>query len=369
MSVPSVYIICGEASGDLHASNLAKALKKQSPGIRMYGTGGDRMAAQGVVLARHIRDMNFMGFVEVIANLRKILSILAEIKKDILVKKPDAVILVDYPGFNLRLAPWLKAQGIRVIYYISPQLWAWKKGRIETIRTSVDHMFVILPFEKEFYAEEGIEADFFGHPLMDAMDSETDFSGIPGFRPEKPVLAILPGSRKQEIRKILPEFAKAALNFPEFQPVIACAPAVSDAVYDQIPEIKGMYRVKNMTRELLHISSAAMVASGTATLETALAGIPQVVGYKAHPVSVFLARRLVQVKYISLVNLILDRPVLKELIQEDLSEQKLTETLRDILYNTVTRERMRADYADLREKLGGSGASGRIAAKILEIIS
>lgn len=367
MAAPVLYIVCGEASGDLHAANLVKALKVLNPEVQCYGTGGDRMEAAGVTVTTHIREMNFMGFVEVISNLPRILEIMRAIKNDILQRKPAAVILVDYPGMNLKLAPWIRAQGIPVLYYISPQLWAWKKDRVEIIRKYVNRMFVILPFEEKFYQEEGVKAEFYGHPLLDEFENP-----IPELLDlnlgQKPILAVLPGSRVQEIRKILPVFLKAAHRFPRYEPVIACAPAIADSVYDAIPEAKGVRRVKQQTRELLRNSALALVASGTATLETALAGVPQVVGYKANALSVFLARYLVKVKYISLVNLILNKPAIRELIQDDLTEDQLVRELNAILTDAERAHQIQEDYNALKVILGGPGCSGRIAAKILEVI-
>lgn len=367
MATPVLYIVCGEASGDLHTANLVKALKKQNPTVQLYGTGGDRMQEAGVSLTTHIREMNFMGFVEVISNLPRILEIMRSIKQDILLRKPNAVLLVDYPGMNLKLAPWIRAQGIPVLYYISPQLWAWKKDRVEVIRKSVNRMFVILPFEEKFYQEEGVKAEFYGHPLLDEFENPVPelFDLKLG---KKPILAILPGSRIQEIRKILPVFLKAAHRFPGYEPVIACAPAISDSVYDAIPEAKGVKRVKQQTRELLRNSALALVASGTATLETALAGVPQVVGYKANALSVFLAKYLVKVKYISLVNLILNKPAICELIQDDLTEERLVREMNAIVAETGRTQQIQEDYRTLKAILGGPGCSGRLATKILEVI-
>ncbi len=367
MRAPTLYIICGEASADLHTANLALALRASSPNIRLLGTGGDRMAEAGVEIRQHIRDMSFMGFVEVLANLPRILGIMKFLKQDIQSQKPDAVLLVDYPGMNLKLAPWIREQGIPVFYYISPQLWAWKKGRVEIVKKYINRMFVVLPFECSFYEREGVQAEFYGHPLLDEFAKplpETDELT----KVSKPILALLPGSRVQEIRKILPVFIRAAKRFPGYEPVIACAPAINSELYAAIPETKGVLRVVNQTRELLRHSSLALVASGTATLEAALAGVPQVVGYKANPVSVFLARRLVKVKYISLVNLILDKPVLKELIQEELNEESLVKALSEIAGQTEGAQKMKADYEELLQVLGGPGCSVRIAEQILKAI-
>jgi lipid-A-disaccharide synthase len=367
MPAPVLYIICGEASGDLHGANLIQAIRKRNPEVQFFGTGGDRMQAAGMKLNTHIREMNFMGFVEVISNLPKILGIMRSIKSEILARKPNAVLLVDYPGMNLKLAPWIRAQGIPVLYYISPQLWAWKKDRVEIIRKYVNRMFVVLPFEEDFYREEGILAEFYGHPLLDEFENPVE--ELPELKAiNKPIIALLPGSRAQEIRKILPEFLKAVHRFPGYEPVIACAPAIADSLYDSIPEAKGVKRVKSKTRELLRNSQMALVASGTATLETALAGVPQVVGYKANALSVFLARQLVTVNYISLVNLILNKPAILELIQDDLTEDNLVKELNALLSDSKRRQEMQKDYLELRKLLGGAGCSDRIATQILEVI-
>jgi lipid-A-disaccharide synthase len=367
VSPKTLYLICGEASADLHTANLAAALKQLQPDIRLMGTGGDRMAEAGVEIRQHIREMNFMGFVEVIANLPRILNIMKCIKQDILTQKPDAVLLVDYPGMNLKLAPWIRARGIPVYYYISPQLWAWKKSRVEIIKKYINRMFVVLPFEVAFYETEGVRAEFYGHPLLD--EFEKPLAETSGFeKAGRPILAVLPGSRAQEIRKILPVFIRAALRFPGYEPVIACAPAISQTLYDDIPETKGIRRVVNQTRELLRHSNLALVASGTATLEAALAGVPQVVGYKANPVSVYLAKRMVKVKYISLVNLILDKSALKELIQEDLNEDNLVKALAEVSGDTSGARQIQEDYAALKAQLGGAGCSERIAKQLLEAI-
>lgn len=363
MSSKRLYIIAGEASGDLHGGHLVHALKNLHPDLQIRGTGGDCMLKAGVDIICPISEMNFMGFVEVLKNIRPLLSILRQVKADIKQFKPDAVILIDYPGFNLKIADFAHDLGIKVFYYISPQLWAWKKGRIATIKRSVDKMFVILPFETQFYKEEGIEAEFLGHPLMDVIDPYLKAAPAPDLIGHMPVLALLPGSRKQEISRILPVFLEAAARLPDYEPVIACAPSVPDSVFLSVPGAKNVKRVKGDTYKLLHSASFAFVASGTATLEAALLGVPQIVGYKADAASVFLARQFVKVKYISLVNLILDAPALKELIQEQLTADALIQTMQAM---KIDESSIKKNYDTLRNILGGPGCAQRTAQRMLE---
>ncbi len=358
------YIIAGEASGDLHASNLVHALKQVDPDAQFRGWGGDKMADQGVTIVKHIRDLAFMGFVEVAANFFTILSNLKLCKKDIKQYKPDAVIMIDYPGFNLQIAKYLYANSIKAIYYISPQVWAWKKSRVHTIRRVVDRMLVIMPFEKDFYKAYGINADFVGHPLLDA---------LPEYTPppaqtmnKKPVVALLPGSRRQEISKVLPVMLSVVSDFPEVEFVIAGVPSIGESFYKQITRRHNVKVVMNNTYQLLAGARAALVTSGTATLETALIGVPQVVCYKAGSLSYAIAKRLIKVKYISLVNLIMDKPVVKELIQDELNRQTLRGELNNLLNNQRYREQMLSRYGELRIVLGGKGASERAASIIFE---
>jgi len=359
-----IFIIAGEASGDLHGGNLVHALKQLDPHVMIRGTGGDQMQQAGMTIIRHISDMSFMGFLEVLKNIRPLLAILKQVKEDIRQFKPDLVILIDYPGFNLKIADFAHDLGIKVFYYISPQLWAWKKGRIATIRRSVDKMFVILPFEKEFYASEGVEAEFLGHPLMDVIEpllANTKDDALP----ETPILALLPGSRKQEIIRILPVFLEAAAQLPAFEPVIACAPSVPEDVFLSVPGANRVKRVKGNTYALLQSASFAFVASGTATLETALFGVPQIVGYKADAASVFLARQFVKVKYISLVNLILDAPAITELIQEQLTPDALIQS-----FNALQKDdrNLKQNYQILKSRLGGAGCAHRTAQRMLDAL-
>jgi lipid-A-disaccharide synthase len=355
------YIIAGEASGDLHASNLMKELKKWDPKADFRCWGGDLMKAQGAELVKHYRDLAFMGFTEVVMNLRTIFSNIELCKKDILAYRPDVLILVDYPGFNLRIAEFAKAKNIKVFYYISPQIWAWKQSRVHKIKRLVDKMFVILPFEKEFYEKFDYKVDFVGHPLLDAVAAHAGQPAGSQLLPGKPVIALLPGSRKQEIATMLPVMLNLKKFYPAYRFVIAGAPSQTKEYYQSFIKDADVEIVYNQTYQLLQNSEAAMVTSGTATLETALFGVPEVVCYKGGAISYMIAKRLVKVKYISLVNLIMDREIVKELIQDELNEANLKTEL-DKLLNGDSRRRLLDDYAALKEKLGGAGASAKAAA-------
>lgn len=362
------YIIAGEASGDLHGSNLMKALKQKDPNTEFRFWGGDLMARQGGTLVKHYRDLAFMGFLEVAMNLRTILNNIKFCKQDIQNNKPDVLILVDYPGFNLRIAKFAKEQGIKVVYYISPQLWAWKEGRVEIIKKYVDEMMVILPFEEDFYKKHGVHSHFVGHPLLDAIATLEDvnaenFKRENGLN-EKEIIALLPGSRKQEVEKMLQIMLSVRPYFNEYQFVIAGAPSLPQEFYEKYVD-DNVHFVSNKTYDLLRCSKAALVTSGTATLETALLNIPEVVCYRGSKVSYAIAKRLVKnIRYISLVNLIMDREVVKELIQNDLNTTNLVEELKKIL-STEKRFEVFRDYELLREKLGGKGASENAAEIIL----
>lgn len=362
------YIIAGEASGDLHGSNLIAALRALDKKAEIRAWGGDLMAAQGAHIVKHYRDLAFMGFSEVILNLRTILSNISFCKKDIKSFKPDAVVLIDYPGFNLRIAKFAHENGIKVFYYISPQIWAWKKGRIHTIKKVVDKMLVILPFEKMFYQQYGVDVSFVGHPLLDAIEkrksqNEDDFREKNGLD-KRPMIALLPGSRKQEVSRMLNTMTRMIPQFESYQFVVAAAPSLEDDFYHSVTKGQSLKFVKGQTYDLLSFSAAALVTSGTATLETALIGTPQVVCYKGSQVSYQIAKRLIHVKYISLVNLIMDRVVVTELIQSDFNETRLAAELSALLTNAEKRQKMIDDYQKLRQLLGGEGAS-RIAASVI----
>jgi len=364
------YIIAGEASGDLHASNLMKAIKQKDQNADFRFWGGDLMQKQGGTLVKHYRDLAFMGFLEVVQNLKTILNNIKFCKKDILENKPDVLILVDYPGFNLRIAKFAKELGIKVVYYISPQLWAWKEGRVETIKKYVDETLVILPFEKDFYKKHQVEAHFVGHPLLDAIEGLPPID-IQEFKKEnhlndKEIIALLPGSRKQEVSKMLESMLSVRNDFPDYQFVIAGAPSLDKDFYKQFVD-DDVHFVSNRTYDLLRCSKAALVTSGTATLETALLNIPEVVCYKGSRISYEIGKRLIKnIKYISLVNLIMDKEVVTELIQNELNTKNLVEELNKIL-NTKKREEVLNNYEVLRTKLGGSGASQNAAEIIVNL--
>ncbi len=361
------YIIAGEASGDLHGSNLINELRNIDPNPEFRAWGGDKMASNGAVLVKHYRDLAFMGFLEVAANIRTIYSNLRFCKKDILEYNPDVVILIDYPGFNLEIAKFLHNKGIKVVYYISPQVWAWKKSRVHTIKKVVDKLLVILPFEKQFYSELGVNAEFTGHPLLDALP-EKQASDV-FLHDRKPIVALLPGSRKQEIKKMLPVMLSIIIDFPEVEFVIAGVTTIGEKYYSRIIKDRTVKIKFDTTYELLMKSRAALVTSGTATLETAVIGVPEVVCYRAGMLSYAIARRLIKVKFISLVNLIMDKLVVKELIQNELNRQTLRGELNNLLNNQRYRENMLNEYSSLRSVLGGKGASNRAASSIYEFLN
>ena len=366
------YIIAGEASGDLHGSNLIKALKQEDPQANVRCWGGDLMQAQGGTVVKHIRDLAFMGFIEVVANLGTILKNISFCKKDISDFQPDVIILIDYPGFNFRIAEWAKKQGIPTHYYISPQLWAWKEGRIKKVKNFVDAMYVILPFEKDFYEKKhNYPVHFVGHPLLDAIaDREPVYPEQ--FREEhnldeRPIIALLPGSRKQEITTMLDVMLEMVPQYPEHQFVIAGAPSQEIDFYNGIINGRDAHIIQNKTYDLLSVADAALVTSGTATLETALFKIPQVVCYKGSWISYQIAKRLIKLDYISLVNLILDRTVVTELIQGEFNTKRLKKELDHIL-DPYQRSVLFLDYYDLEQALGGTGASANTAKLIFNAI-
>jgi lipid-A-disaccharide synthase len=349
----------------MHAANLVASLKKKDENAEIRAWGGDKLKEQGVTLVKHIKDLAFMGFLEVIVNLPTILKNISFCKKGILDFQPDALILVDYPGFNFRIAKFAKQNGIKVFYYISPQIWAWKKSRINQIRKDVDKMFVILPFEKDYYNSNNFEVDFVGHPLLDEI-AKDNFSF--SLQTNKPIIALLPGSRKQEISKILPQMLGVVNDFPDYQFVVATTNSIEEEFYKNIIANNNMLLTKNETYGLLKNAKAALVTSGTATLETALFGVPQVVCYKTNHISHLIAKRLVKTNFISLVNIIMAKMVVKELIQTDLYTKNLSSSLSKILENT-NREKIQMDYNALKIKLGKKGASNKVADLIITNIT
>ncbi|CAN5860733.1 lipid-A-disaccharide synthase [soil metagenome] len=371
------YIIAGEASGDLHGSNLIKELHRIDRNASVRCWGGDKMEAAGATLVKHYRELAFMGFVEVVKNLPTIFRNLAACKKDILAYKPDALILVDYPGFNLRIAAWAKQEGLKVIYYISPQVWAWKENRVKAIKRDVDKMLVILPFEKEFYKKWNWEVEYVGHPLVEVIEEfkagnlKSESRSLRDSAEILPIVALLPGSRKQEILIKLPIMLEVAKQFPRYSFVVAKAPGLPSAFYDELLKpYQNVSSVVDNTYELLNTASAALVTSGTATLETALFAVPEIICYKGSNVSYQIAKRLIKIKYIGLVNLIMDKEVVKELIQDDLTVEKISIELKQLLEDPARKEALRKDYANLKEILSQGGhASENAASSIYQFIT
>lgn len=367
------YIIAGEASGDLHASNLMRALKQTDSEAQFRYWGGDLMQKQGGALVKHYRELAFMGFAEVISNLRTILKNIKFCKQDITQYDPDVIIYVDYPGFNLRIAKWAKAKAYKNHYYISPQIWAWKENRIKKIKQDIDEMYVILPFEKEFYEKKhSFPVHYVGHPLLDAIQNRpvTDpkqYRKIHGLD-NRPIIALLPGSRKQEIEKMLTLMLSISNEYKDYQFVIAGAPSQDSEFYQKFIKKTNVSLLMNKTYDLLSISYAALVTSGTATLETALFKVPEVVCYKGSFISYHIAKQVINLDYISLVNLIMDKEVVKELIQNDFNTNKLREELNKILTATYRKKIFEA-YYELEKKLGGNGASKKTAELIYKKIS
>lgn len=350
------YIIAGEASGDLHGGNLIKAIHEQDTGAEVRCWGGDRMQQAGATLVKHYRELAFMGFVEVIANLRTILKNIDRCKKDIAAYKPDVLVLIDYPGFNMRIAEWAKKEKIKIVYYISPQVWAWKEKRVEKLKRDVNKMIVILPFEVDFYKKWNFEVTYVGHPLVEVVRNEKNNVPLVPIT-DKPIIALLPGSRAQEIRVKLPIMLSMVKHFPDYCFVVAQASAQPDSLYKEIIGNEPVQLVKDQTYNLLRQAKAGLITSGTATLETALFGLPQVVCYKGNAVSFWLATKLVSVKYISLVNLIMDKEVVKELIQTELTETNLKTALTRLLSDETYKKELKHDYDTLWHKLGDKQAS------------
>ncbi len=362
------YVIAGEPSGDLHASNLLRELKKVDPAAKFRCWGGDLMQAQGGEIVKHYKELAFMGFIEVAANLRTIFKNIAFCKEDILKHRPDALILVDYPGFNLRIAKWAKQQGIRVFYYISPTVWGWQESRVNIVKESVERMFVILPFEKPFYAKHNCEVDYFGHPLADIieaaeanMPSREEFLKKHGL-PDKPIITLMPGSRNQEVRYKLPEMLKVIKHFPDHQFAIAASAAFKDNFSEMVVG-HNVKIVENDTYALMHHSRAGLVKSGTSVLEAALLNMPQALVYKGSAISVQITRWVVKVKWIGLPNLILNREVVREIIQEEMNENTLVEELKALLEGPK-RNQLLAEYNILRGLLHAGNVSAKIAGEI-----
>ena len=350
-----LYIVTGEPSGDLHAANLVHELKLYTSILKIRAWGGDRLIAEGIELAKHIKDTAFMGLWDVLKNLRTIKSNLDFCKQDILDFKPDAIILVDYPGFNLKIAQFVKQESIKVFYYIPPKLWAWNKGRISKIRKHVDELLVIFPFEVEFYKKNGIKVTYVGNPLLDEI-KKGNFKLT--YQAKKPIIALLPGSRKQEIDRILPQMLKVVNGFPTYQFIIAGTNSFSKEYYQSFIKTQNVGLVFDETYGLLFNATAALVTSGTATLETALFNVPQVVCYKTNWITYILAKNLIRIKYLSLVNILMDKLVINELIQSDLHQQNLLQELELVLCKN---ENIILAYKKLKELLNKEGASKNAA--------
>jgi len=357
------YVIAGEASGDMHAANLMKALQRHDSNAAFRFWGGDLMQeVAGTAPVKHYKELAFMGFAEVVANLPVILRNIRFCKNDILSYNPDAVIFIDYPGFNLRIAEFAHNEGFKTIYYISPQIWAWKESRIKKIKRNIDRMLVILPFEEQFYAGHNYKAFFTGHPLLEEIEPVNDPDANP------PVIALAPGSRKQEVERMLPVMLDAASAFKGYKIVIAASSHLPAQLYNDITGERDVEIQVNAMRKVISGAEAALVTSGTATLETALLGIPQVVCYKAGNISYQIAKRLVKIDYISLVNLIMEREVVKELIQNEMKADNVKKELEAVLKGGEKRERIIEDYRKIPAKLGGKGASDRGAAVITDFL-
>ena len=363
------YIIAGEASGDLHGSKLIEALRERDAKAQVRFWGGDLMQNAGGILVKHYKLLAFMGFWEVCINLRPILKNISFCKRDILDFQPDAIIYIDYPGFNLLIAKWAKKQGFKNHFYISPQVWAWKETRVQLMKKILDVLYVILPFEKDFFEKKHqFKVEFVGHPLLDTLSirkKSEDFILQHQLSEKDDIIALLPGSRKQEIKKMLPRFLKISEDFPQFQFVIAGAPGIEPDWYQKFISGKKIKIIHNQTHDLLQYAKAALVSSGTATLETALLNVPQVVCYRSSFITYQIAKRLVKLKYISLVNLILDKEVVKELIQERFNVGEVTNQLEFIL-SEIGQNQLKEDYKLLRKALGGGGASKKTAQLIVD---
>ena len=366
------YIIAGEASGDLHGSKLINAILKNDPDATIRAWGGDKMQEAGATIIKHYRDLAFMGFAEVVSNISTILSNMKFCKKDICSFDPDIVIFIDYPGFNLPIAKFVKSKGYKTVYYISPQIWAWKEKRIHTIKKVIDKMMVILPFEKTFYEKWDYQVDYVGHPLIEIIDQyqqsldKNATSAALGLETGKKIIALLPGSRKQEIAKKLPIMLESSNDFPDALFVVAQAPGIGDefitSFTDKYTNVKV---IKNKTYDLLSVADAALVTSGTATLETALFRVPEIVCYKGSPISYTIAKQLIKVKYISLVNLIMDQPIVKELIQHELTATNIKDELSELLYNEDRKNKYKEDTNRLYELLSAGGKASAKAATII----
>lgn len=363
------YIIVGEASGDLHASNLMKAIINEDSKATFRFFGGDKMQKIGGTLVKHYRELAFMGFWEVFINLFTILKNISFCKNDIKKYNPDAIIYVDYPGFNLRIAKWARKKGFINLYYISPQIWAWKENRIKAIRRDLDALYVILPFEKEYYKKKhNYKVNYVGNPLIEVvqetLEQKDNFIAEHGIDVGTKIIALLPGSRKQEIIKTMPNFLKVIERFPEFKFIIAVAPGIDLKWYQQLLKDESVFLVQNQTHLLLKNSYAAIVTSGTATLETALFKVPQIVCYKGSYLSYQIAKRIITLPYISLVNLIMEKEVVTEILQNDFTVDNIECELR-LIVDSKRRIQQLGQYNQLAQKLSTGGASKKVAESMI----
>jgi len=361
------YLIAGEASGDRHAADLMAAIKRKDGKAEFRFWGGDLMEAQGGALVKHFKELAFMGFWEVAKNINTVFANLRICKKDIVTFKPDVLILVDYPGFNLRIAKYAKKRGLKVAYYISPKVWAWKESRVKKIRKFVDRLMVILPFEKAYYLEKGIDVDYVGNPTKEQVERFLTENPHPKLQYDETVIALLPGSRVQELERMLPIFSQLAKHYNSFHFVIAGMSSLDEEVYREYTQIRNLSVVFDQTYDLMQIAEAAVVTSGTATLEIALFGVPQIVVYKTSDLSYRIGKSVVNVDYISLVNLIMDAPVLRELIQEDLTIDNLKQELDLLLLDEWQRKEVDRQYGELLERLGNNVASENAAHTIWKL--
>jgi len=365
------YLVAGEASGDLHGANLMKAVKELDPEAEFRFFGGDLMEAEAQEPVKHYAEMAYMGIVEVVLNLPTILKNMDLCKKDILAWQPDVLILIDFPGFNLKIAEFAKKNGFLVCYYISPKVWAWNQKRVLKIKKIVDHLFCILPFEVDFYKKWGMNVDYVGNPLLDAISAFKPNRAFLGetLLENKTLIALLPGSRKQEVSRMLPPMLAVAANYPDYQFVIAGAPSFKPEYYTQFVGDSQIPVLFGSTYDLLANVQAAIVASGTATLETALFHVPQVVVYKGNPIFIAVARLIVKTRFISLVNLIMDKLIVKELIQDDCTPQTIDTELDKLLGNKPYRQQMLDGYRQLDKRMGKPGASEHTAKLIIKYTS
>lgn len=363
----SIMIVAGESSGDMHAARVIRALRARDPALRIFGIGGEQMRKEGMELLFHIREVAFLGVVEVLRHYPFIRSVFRRCIRALREERPDVLVLVDYPGFNLRLARVARRMGIRIVYYISPQVWAWGAARIAKMRKRIDQFAVILPFEEKLFRERGIPTRFVGHPLLEIIDTSgtrAEFLARHGL-PDKPLLAILPGSRLQEIRLLLPtlaEAAAAAARETDCQPVIAGAPNLEPEVYDPLlPAGIAIPMLRGDTHRLLRHARAAFVASGTATLEAALCETPMVIVYRTNPVTFHLARRVVKVEYLGIVNILAGKGIVPELLQNDFTKERLLAEILPLLHDENRRTEMIGELRNLKNMLGAPGASERVA--------